>query len=106
MAELKKGPIRGYKCFDMNLACKGFQFEIGKAYEHIGDIEMCKTGFHFHENGSDLFRYYERRTSRVCEVIAHDVITGDDKSVCRRIEVIKGYQASMKILGHLPGTAT
>lgn len=28
------GPIRAYKAFDQNMQCRGFQFKIGKTYEH------------------------------------------------------------------------
>jgi hypothetical protein len=30
----------GYKAFDSNLMCKGFQYEIGKTYEFDGDIKL------------------------------------------------------------------
>jgi hypothetical protein len=81
--------VKGYKCFDMNLKCRDMQFEVGKTYEHEGDVKMCRSGFHFHEDPSHLYRYYDARDSRVCEVLAYDVESGDDKSVCRKIEVVK-----------------
>jgi hypothetical protein len=87
----KAGPIKGYKCTDADLKCKDFQFKVGETYEHSGPIVMCQSGFHFHENGGDIFKYYANsvRSTRVVEVLAHGVITGDDKSVCQRIEVVR-----------------
>lgn len=40
--------MKGYKGFDKNLQCRGFQYEVGKTYE-LGDkkLEMCSNGFHF-----------------------------------------------------------
>ena len=80
--------VKGWKCFDRELKCKGFQFEVGKTYEVKGPIKMCESGFHFHEVGEHIFHYYGT-DSRVCEIEAHDVITDVDKSVCRKIKIVK-----------------
>ncbi len=84
----KRNNIKGWKCFDADLSCKGFKFEVGKTYEHKGKVELCKSGFHFHEKGHELFNYYSSN-SRVCEVVAHGVITEGDKSVCAKLEVVR-----------------
>jgi len=81
-----KKTVKGWKCFDADLRCRGFQFKIGETYKIDGEIELCERGFHFHENPEHIFNYYGR-DSRVCEVTAHETITGDDKSVCRVIEI-------------------
>jgi len=79
--------MRGWKVFDKNLQCRGFQFEVGKTYTEEKAI-LCVTGFHFHENSSDLFNYYNY-PNRICEVECDGVITGDDKSVCTKITIVK-----------------
>jgi hypothetical protein len=81
--------IKGYKVFDKNLQCRGFQFEVGKDYEEEEAI-LCEKGFHFHENSNDLFNYYDFNSDNiVCEVGCEDVVTGDDKSVCKRMKVVR-----------------
>ncbi len=83
-----KKTVKGWKVFDPELKCRGFQFEVGKTYEHEGPISMCSSGFHFHENATDLFECYSFvDTNRVCEVVCKNVETGDDKSVCSEIKI-------------------
>lgn len=60
--------IHGFKGFDKDLKCRGFQYEIGKDYEQEGEVRCCERGFHFCENPFDVFRYYSPSDSRYCEV--------------------------------------
>lgn len=64
----KNNIIRGFKGFDKDLKCRGFQYEIGKDYEQEGKVKCCLRGFHFCENPFDVFRYYSPSDSRYCEV--------------------------------------
>ena len=64
----KNNIIRGFKGFDKDLKCRGFQYEIGKDYEQEGEVKCCERGFHFCENPFDVFRYYSPIDSRYCEV--------------------------------------
>ena len=50
--------IKGFKGFNKNLKCKGFQYEIGKTYTQNGTIKCCKNGFHFCDNPLAVFKYY------------------------------------------------
>ena len=59
--------MRGYKGFDGDLSCKGYQFEVGKEYIET-KAECCKQGFHFCEKLTDVFGYYPLALSRFCEV--------------------------------------
>ena len=86
----------GYKAFDENLQCRGFQFEVGKTYgtgKTKEELKLCSdTVFHFcrelHkiENVSD----YHISKSRVCEVIAEgDVVTDGDKYGTNKLTILR-----------------
>jgi hypothetical protein len=54
--------VYGFKGFDKDLKCRGYQFEIGKTYHHEGgkdNIKICSKGFHFCVNLKDVFGYYQ-----------------------------------------------
>ena len=75
--------VRGYKGFDKDLKCRGFQYEIGKDYEQEGEVKCCERGFHFCENPFDVFRYYSPTDSRYCEVEGYGIAdkANDDSKV-------------------------
>ena len=85
--------MKGYKGFDNELKCRGYQYEVGKTYE-TDKAELCETGFHFCECPLDVFGYYppadNGRMNRYCEVEAEDVSDekGDDsKRVSKKLSV-------------------
>lgn len=38
--------IDGYKGTDCDMKCRGFQYEIGKQHDIVGDVKECVNGFH------------------------------------------------------------
>ena len=59
--------IETYKGFDKDLRCRGFQYEIGKEYDHEGEVRACNAGYHGCERPLDVFAYYPPATSRYCK---------------------------------------
>ena len=49
----------GYKGFDKNLKCRGFQYEIGKTFEEDVEPKCCERGLHFCELPLDVLSYYD-----------------------------------------------
>ena len=76
--------MRGYKAFEMDLTCRGKQYEVGKTFKERGELGVCNHGMHFCERCCDVFDYYafdESRT-RVCEVEAVGEIKTDGRKNC------------------------
>ena len=74
--------MKGYKAFNKDLTCRDFQYEIGKTYEMDKKPIICKKGFHFCQNISDCYEYYEMTDyTRICEVEAlGDIVSAKDNS--------------------------
>ncbi len=49
--------MKAYKGFNKDMKCRGFQYEIGKAYE-TDAADLCSIGFHACENPLDCFGHY------------------------------------------------
>ena len=83
--------IKGYKVFNPDWTCRGFQYEVGKTYKHEGNIGLCKAGFHFCQKIVDCFNYYDfNNENKVAEVEAIGLIeTENDKSVTDEIRIVR-----------------
>ena len=63
--------MKGYKVFEPDWTCRGFQYEVGKTYEEDVTPRVCERGFHFCKKAADCFSYYLfDPKSKVAEVIA------------------------------------
>ena len=63
--------LHGYKAFNADLTCRGFQYAFGQTYETKEHPIRCGVvGFHWCENPMDLWSYYDLSTSRFAEVTA------------------------------------
>ena len=83
--------VRGYKVFNPDWTCRGFQYEVGKTFEEDVTPSTCDRGFHFCEKASDCFSYYPfNPENKVAEVIAlGDVDSDGTKSCTNKILIVR-----------------
>ena len=83
--------MKGYKVFNPDWTCRGFQFEVGKTFTHDGDIGVCRAGFHFCRKAADCFNYYGFNSkNKVAEIEAVGLVESDgDKSVTNIIHIVR-----------------
>jgi hypothetical protein len=85
--------MKGYKVFNSDWTCRGFQFKVGKVFEEDVSPACCDRGFHFCTKASDCFSYYSfDPDNKVAEVEAlGDIDTqGDDSKCCtNKIHIIR-----------------
>ena len=86
-----KNYVKGYKVFNPDWTCRGFQYKIGKTYEENITPETCSRGFHFCERASDCFNYYLFNSrNKVAEIVAlGDIDTDGVKSCTNKIQIIR-----------------
>ena len=88
--------MKGYKGFDKDLRCRGFQYEIGKTFNHTGSTSLCNSGFHFCENPFDVWGYYPPG-SRFAKVEGDEVsgqTDSDSKRVCKSLKIEAEFSLS------------
>ena len=79
---------KGYKGFNKDLQCRGFQYELGKTYE-CETAEVCSKGFHYCKKIKDVLDYYPI-TSRFCEIEdLGKTVTEQNKSATTKIKIVK-----------------
>ena len=83
--------MHGFKATNLNLKCKNFQFNLNETFYHQGDIEICKSGFHFCEKLIDVNDYYSfGYNNRIFIVKSGDKYeTQGNKSVTNEIILLK-----------------
>ena len=82
---------KGYKVFNPDWTCRGFQYEVGKTYEEDVTPSVCNRGFHFCKQAKDCFNYYTfDPNNKVAEVIALGEVTEDgDKCCTNKIQIVR-----------------
>ena len=86
MASKKKQPVEvitSFKGFNKDWQCRGYQFKVGKTFQHEGEVKACAGGFHSCEYPLDVFGYYAPYESRFAVVKASGQISrdGDDSKI-------------------------
>ena len=77
----------GYKAFNKDLTCRGFQYEIGQTYSMEESPVPCERGFHFCKSIAETYNYYNMSdNTRICKIEAlGEVQTDDDKKYCTNV---------------------
>jgi hypothetical protein len=96
--------VLGYKIFDNDWTCRGFQFPFGKQSDastndtsasmtalHNGPVVMCESGFHFCQRALDCLQYYPLDPSqKYAQVVASGIIvTSGEKGVTNELTLVK-----------------
>ena len=83
--------MKGYKVFNPDFTCRGFQYEVGKTYEEDVVPSVCKVGFHFCPKLVDCFSCYDfDPNNKVAEIEAiGDIDEGDNKCCTNKITIVK-----------------
>lgn len=82
----------GYKVFEPDWTCRGFQYEVGKSYEIDRPIEICKEGFHFCTALANCFKYYPFSSLvKIATIEAYgDITTENNYKYCTdKIRILK-----------------
>ena len=85
--------MKGYKAFNNDLTCKGYQFTTNRLHVFDGKPMLCEQGFHFCTTLEDVVRYYHSPDMRVFEIEAGGTITNVktdcSKRACSEIKLVK-----------------
>jgi hypothetical protein len=85
--------MEGYKVFEPDWTCRGFQYEAGKTFEEDVTPSCCNRGFHFCKELKDCFNYYPfNPDNKVAKVIALGEIDeeSDDSKCCtNKIQIVE-----------------
>jgi hypothetical protein len=85
--------MEGYKVFEPDWTCRGFQYEVGKTFEEDVIPSCCNRGFHFCKELKDCFNYYPfNPDNKVAKVIALGEIDeeSDDSKCCtNKIQIVE-----------------
>ncbi len=83
--------MMGYKVFNPDWTCRGFQYKVGQTYEEDVIPMVCGRGFHFCKLAKDCFNYYSfDPNNKVAEVIAlGEVAEEGDKCSTNKIKIVR-----------------
>ena len=90
---MKKEVVKGYKVFNADWTCRGFQYVVGETFEEDVIPSCCNKGFHFCTKAADCFNYYRfNPDNKVAEVEAIgkiDTNPVDSKCCTNKIRIVR-----------------
>lgn len=85
--------VKGYKVFNTDWTCRGFQYKVGECYEMDEKPKICERGYHFCKDLKDCYDYYSFDSdNKVAEITAYgdiDVEKNGKKSCTNKIKIEK-----------------
>ena len=83
--------MKGFKVFNSDWTCRGFQYEVGKTFTEDVKPVCCERGFHFCTKAIDCFKHYVFfPDNKVAEVEAlGDVDTSGSKCCTNKIRIVR-----------------
>jgi hypothetical protein len=83
--------MKGYKIFNPDFTCRGFQYKVGETYATEQEPDVCERGFHFCKKAVDCFNYYNfDPVNKVAEIIALGAIAGKgNKYATNKIKIVR-----------------
>lgn len=87
----KNKTVKGYKVFNPDWTCRGFQYTCPGNFEEDVTPSVCDSGFHFCVKAADCFRYYDfDPDNKVAEVIAYGDMDSDGIKTCtNKIQIVR-----------------
>lgn len=85
--------MKGYKVFNSDWTCRGFQYSVGETFEENVIPLYCRRGFHFCTELKDCFKYYSfDPNNKVAEIEAIGEIDAEEdgsKHCTNKIKIIQ-----------------
>ena len=85
--------MKGYKVFENDWTCRGFQYAVGGTYEMEDEPSCCNRGFHFCGRLIDCFNYYDfDSNNKVAEIEATGAVDDDgneEKYCTNKIKIVR-----------------
>ena len=85
--------MQGYKVFDPDWKCRGFQYKVGETFEEDVTPSCCNQGFHFCTELKDCFNYYSfDPNNKVAEIEALGEIDAEadgSKHCTNKIKIVR-----------------
>ena len=85
--------MQGYKVFEPDWTCRGFQYAVGETFEEDVTPSCCNRGFHFCTELKDCFNYYPfNPDNKVAEIEALgdiDAESDDSKHCTNKIKIVR-----------------